>query len=234
MSTATTPTRIFGIPVKVDPKILIIGLAALAAFLFWYNSRSDEETGNSTPSSLRGRLEEPAAAVTKAHTRVRTSSTNSNERGALRIRPVIATNGDVDPTLRLDLLERLAKVEPANGVRNLFEIGPATMAGGPGSQIKGPVVLPTPIRPVSVGPGGQQPGQLNIPLKYYGFVKPAERGATNQGFFLDGDNILIASEGDVLKTHYMVVTLTPNSARLEDTQARQAQTLPVVPEAVAQ
>ncbi len=72
---------------------------------------------------------------------------------------------------------------------------------------------------------------LNIPLKFYGFVRPVGKGKSNQGFFLDGDNILIASEGEVLKGRYLVVALTPNSARLEDTQLKKGQTLAVVPEA---
>ena len=94
-----------------------------------------------------------------------------------------------------------------------------------------PIILPhTP--PGGVGPGGTVAGggppQVNIPLKYYGYVRRGERAAGNRGFFLDGDNVLVASEGDVLKSHYLVVELTPTSARMEDTQMRQGQTLPVV------
>jgi len=42
--------------------------------------------------------------------------------GVLRIRPVDATRGDIDPTLRLDLLERLQKVPQAKVTRSLFEL----------------------------------------------------------------------------------------------------------------
>jgi hypothetical protein len=71
---------------------------------------------------------------------------------------------------------------------------------------------------------------INIPLKYYGFAKPVGRGENNRAFFLDGDNILIASEGDVLKQKYLVVELTPTSARLEDTEVKKGKTLSLVPE----
>ena len=99
-------------------------------------------------------------------------------------------------------------------------------------------------RPRPIGPGGPGgPGMAGgsqfaaIPLKYYGFEKPAQSVVNpnvastvgnNRGFFLDGDNVLVASEGEVLKQRYLVVELTPNSARLEDTQMKQGQTLPVV------
>jgi hypothetical protein len=140
----------------------------------------------------------------------------------------------VDPTLRLDLLARLERLQPATSVRNLFELGPAP-APTNAAAIKGPTIMPKPL-PVAAGPGG--PGNaapaFNIPLKYYGFVRPMNKGESNQGFFLDGDNILVASEGQMLQQKYLVVALTPTSARLEDVQMKQGQTLPLVAEAAGQ
>jgi hypothetical protein len=75
---------------------------------------------------------------------------------------------------------------------------------------------------------------VNIPLKYYGFMKPMEPGQANRGLFLDGDNVLVASEGQTLKQRYMVVELGPNTAKMEDTTVKQGQTLPVVPAALQQ
>jgi hypothetical protein len=68
-------------------------------------------------------------------------------------------------------------------------------------------------------------------LKYYGFAKPIGTGESNRGFFLDGDNILIASEGEVVKQKYLIVELTPTSARVEDTELKQGKPLPLEPEA---
>jgi len=66
-------------------------------------------------------------------------------------------------------------------------------------------------------------------LRYYGFVRPGEVGRTNSGMFLDGDNVLVVSEGQVVKQRFLIVELTPTTARVEDVQLRQGQTLPVVP-----
>jgi len=92
--------------------------------------------------------------------------------------------------------------------------------------------------PGSSGIAGGAP-VVSIPFKYYGYAKPSPnqspgdaRSAGNRGFFLDGDNVLVASEGETLKLRYLVVELTPTSARLEDTQLRQGQTLPVTPAAM--
>ena len=72
---------------------------------------------------------------------------------------------------------------------------------------------------------------MNIPLKYYGFAKTSDRKEGSEGLFLDGDNVVIGTEGEVMMKKYLVVALTPSSARLEDTQLKKGQTLSVVPAA---
>jgi len=237
---APAQTKLFGMRIPVDPKILFGGLAVLIAVLFWYNSRSDDEVG--PPASTRTETATPAAAVPlRTRTAVARRANAASDRGVLRLRPIDPTKGDIDPTLRLDLLARLQGVQPVTGGRSLFESGVQAIAAATPVPLHPPIIRPGP-RPNSPGmPGAPgQPGAIQtaaIPLKYYGYVKPgpnvsdgrsANSGANNRGFFLDGDDVLIASEGELLKQRYLVVALTPTSARLEDTQIRQPETLPVV------
>src|ERR1700759_1256664 len=98
------------------------------------------------------------------------------------------------------------------------------MAKGPKIPISSP--MPNKANSPPMGP------VVNIPFKFYGYVKPATKGENNRGLFLDGDNILVASEGELLEHRYLVVELTPNNARMEDTSIKLGQTLPVVPEAM--
>jgi len=58
------------------------------------------------------------------------------------------------------------------------------------------------------------------------------RGDGNRGYFMDGENILMATEGDVLESRFLVVALSPNTARIEDIQLKQGQDLQLIPEAV--
>jgi hypothetical protein len=51
---------------------------------------------------------------------------------------------------------------------------------------------------------------------------------------MDGDNVLVGTEGDVLLLHFLIVSLTPASARIEDTQMKQGKDIMVSPEAVTQ
>ena len=231
MSTAAQ-TRIFGLRLGIDPRLLVGGLIAIAVFLFWYNSRSDDTEG--TPAGILRTQSSRTPPPLARRTPVRRAIA-ANDRNVLRVRPVDATHGDLDPTLRLDLLSRVQSVPLAPAGRNIFESGPGPIANaGPGA-IKGPII------PVAPKPGAQPPvmpaamvPQVNIPLKYYGFAKPVNKRRGNLGFFLEGDNVLMASEGELIQKRYLVVQLTPHGARLEDTQLKQDQTLPVVAEAATQ
>lgn len=233
---AAAQTRIFGVRIPVDPKILFAGLAVLIAVLFWYNSRSDEEAPAPVSTVRPANIPAPAAVPLRTRSAASRRALPMSDRGALRLRPIDPTKGDIDPTLRLDLLARLGGVEPFAGGRSLFESGSEPVGGITPVPAHPPILPPRP-RPVSMAPGASgmptMAPVVAIPLKYYGYVKPVLKSpdaklAPNQGFFLDGDNVLVGAEGDVLKQRYLVVELTPNSARLEDTQLRQSQTLPVV------
>src|SRR5437660_900431 len=100
-------TRIFGIKLGVDPKIFVGGLLALTVLLFWYNTRSDDEETRSS-GAPRAAAATPGTSINRPRpvSRLR----GQNERATLRLRPVEGTRGDVDPTLRLDLLERVRAV----------------------------------------------------------------------------------------------------------------------------
>ena len=83
--------------------------------------------------------------------------------------------------------------------------------------------LPPPAKVVEAPPAP-------IPLKFYGFINPLKSG-TKRAFFLDGEDIIVASEGQLIKNRYKIVRIGVNSAVVEDTQAKNnQQTLPLVEE----
>jgi hypothetical protein len=223
-------TTIFGIRLGIDPKILLGVFFALALALYWFNSRPDEE--GHTPAGTQHSQGSTAPAASRARAAVRARS--QNDRGTLRLRPVEGARGDIDPTLRLDLLERVRAVRPETGVRNLFEGGAALAQNLPPIPKTSPMIP----RALPTGPSAMTPANLNLtlhlPFKYYGFARPASKDDANRGFFMEGDNILVAAEGDMLERRYLIVALTPNSAKVEDTQLKQGQDLAVTPEATAQ
>ncbi|HEY1947377.1 MAG TPA: hypothetical protein VGG97_10250 [Bryobacteraceae bacterium] len=231
---AARQTKIFGIRIGIDPKILGIGLAVLTLFFLWFNlhgSDDDEHPANTgSTAAVKPHL------LTANRLPTRRSNALPKDRGTLSMKPVDPTRGDIDPTLRLGLLERLKTLQFHEGGRNLFE-GGSEIAGNLPPVPKGPKIIPKAILTPPVIPianSGPAAIPVNIPFKYYGFVKPATRGDSNRGFFMSGDNVLVGIEGDTLLSRYLIVSLTPASARIEDTQMKQGQDLMVAPEAVTQ
>jgi hypothetical protein len=64
-----------------------------------------------------------------------------------------------------------------------------------------------------------------IPFKFYGFIAPATGGLSRRAFFLEGEDIFVAGEGEMIKKRYKVVRIGVNSAVVEDTQHSHQQTL---------
>ncbi len=139
----------------------------------------------------------------------------------------------IDPVLRLDLLAKVQGVELAGGSRNLFQFStpPVKVEALKGPE---PKVFPKPGSPgVRAGddpakPAGPPPPPP-INLKYYGF-STARNNGRKTAFFLDGDEISVAAEGDTVKKRYRVVRIGVNSVLMEDTESKRQQSLPLTAE----
>jgi hypothetical protein len=139
----------------------------------------------------------------------------------------------IDPILHLDILANLQKVAFSGSGRNPFKFGPPP---GKPEPLKGPepkIPLP-PVAEVKVAPPPAAPPAAPPPppiaLKYYGFSSPP--GAGNKtAFFLDGEDILVAKEGETVKRRYRVVRIGVNSVVMEDTDSKRQQTIPLAEEA---
>lgn len=145
----------------------------------------------------------------------------------------------VDPTLRLELLARLEKVQFSGGMRSLFDFSaappPPTAAAPkiiPSAKPTAPprFIGPMPKPPDPPKPAPPPPPQAPpIPLKYYGYAS-APKTIQRRAFFLDGDDIIIANEGETLKRRYKVIRINLTNVVMEDLQFNQQQTLQIVPE----
>jgi hypothetical protein len=226
-------TKLFGFEIPIQPKFLLSGLFAAVVSLAIDNfvGGSDDAAANSARSAI-ARVASSSASNAGPSASRRLDQANRNKQGVLRLKPV-DPSVVVDPTLKLALLDRVRAVKPFEGGRNLFETA---------SEVASVKLPPIPVidkmlpKPLPQGPtpppGPPPPPQLNIPLRYYGFVRPSLRTDGNRGYFMDGDNILMATEGDVLESRFLVVALSPNNARVEDIQLKQGQDLQLIPEAV--
>jgi hypothetical protein len=236
MSAAASPKNLKS-KVGAEPRkvAILAGLLLVAAAVFIYNLSSGPSYSN-VPAGLTSRTVPTAAPVATAprqNAARRKLNQRPIERSTIRMRGVTAEaqRGDVDPTLRLDLLQRLQNVQPSASSRNLFDVGAATPQA---TEAAAPKIIPGPLPqtansdPQTAAPA--TPTTEPIPLKFYGFSSPVSVTGPRRGFFLDGDNILIASEGEMLKGRYRVVNLSARSADVEDVQTKNRQSLPLMPE----
>jgi hypothetical protein len=139
----------------------------------------------------------------------------------------------VDPTLHIELLAKLNEVPPAGSGRDLFSLTkPAPVLKGPEAIVIpkaipiGPPVIP---KKVDSGPPPPPPPPP-INLKYYGIVTTLTNGKKT-AFFMDGDDILLETEGVTFKGRYRLVRIGVNSAVVEDLQYKHEQTLPLTEDA---
>jgi hypothetical protein len=147
---------------------------------------------------------------------------------------------DVDPTLRTDLLAKVQAVKLEGGQRNLFQFGvaqpvEAAQLKGPepkialaGTHLMGPMPAPEekPKLPVQVTEAPTPP----IPYKYYG-LSTTHIDGKRTAFFLDGEDIILATEGMVVKKRYKVVRIAATSVVMEDVDSKKQQTVNYTEEA---
>jgi hypothetical protein len=139
----------------------------------------------------------------------------------------------IDPTLKIDLLARLQKVPLEGGSRSVFDYGAPPPPPPP------PPVPPIKPEEIAKRQKAEQdakeatktikPPATPIPLKFYGYANRLS-GPARQAFFLDGEDIQIKAENDVIRGRYKIVRIGINSAVVEDLQSHDQQTLPLVAE----
>jgi hypothetical protein len=220
----------------------VLGAILLAVFYFNVLAGPDVPRGASERAAARPRA--AASALTAAG-----SLPDEQTPGPARKRPALSGRSKefnpvlrskrpedrvdpskIDPTLRLDLLAKVQEVGPAGSTRNLFQIAPA-----PPKEIKptGPepkvFIAYGPPLPKPPAPPPAPPTPPPIPLKYYGIATVRDNGEKT-AYFLDGDEILHASEGDILKRRYRIIKIGPKSVDVEDTESKHTQPLPLVDE----
>jgi hypothetical protein len=222
-------------------KVMMLGaLTAVAAYFLYSNVFSSASGTSATSRPHAARPLTPDAGQTASSTAASTTR-KSTSRSAHEFRPSLTApkgveTSTIDPKLRLDLLAKVQAVELSPAERNIFQFGAAP---APAVRDPGPIVPKTREQIAqeaakNAAPPGppQPPPPPPITLKYYGYT--AQRGdGRKRAFFLDGDDIFVAAEGELVKRRYKIVRIGLSSAVVEDTQFNSTQTLPLTPEEAA-
>ena len=221
-------------------KIAILGtLVAVGGYVFYANVLS----GPSAPQpSVKSAVKPAAPVLTGSSKAPNISRAKTSVRGGVsqEFKPHLPKPDErpdytkIDPTLRLDLLTKVQSMDPEGGARSLFQFAPApapkaveVAAIKPGPRTYGPEPPPKPAAAAVPPPPPPPPP---ITLKFYGFSKPKPDGQ-KRAFFMDGEDIFVAAEGELVKKRYRVVRIDANSVVMEDTEFKNnRQTLALQPE----
>ncbi len=223
-----------------EPKKIaaLVGLTGLAAYLLYSNLGSSPSNG----AAVEARVARQSAADSAVAAAAQNAATSTRPGGGRKtnreeFRPAYRRKGGVDtstidPRLRLDLLARVQAVDLAPAERNLFQFGaapPVAPVVDPGKIIpKTPAQIQAEQARLNPGPPEPPPPPV-ITLKYYGYTAQRADGR-KRAFFLDGDDIFVAAEGELIKKRYKVVRIGVTSVEVEDTQFNRTQMLPLAEE----
>jgi hypothetical protein len=219
-----------------DPKkVAILAVLLLVAGYFLFTNMFSGSTPQSASSAARARTEIPpeiGRPAPRPEVRKTGPSRLQEFRPSLKPRkPGESVDlSSIDATLRLDLLAKLQDVKAQGGERSLFDFGATPLPKTAEAKVIPKRIYTVPLPPPPP-PAPVVPPPPRIALKFYGYTMPAPQGA-KRAFFLDGEEILIGAEGDVLKKRYRVVKIGVNSVVMEDLQNKSEQTLPLEPQVV--
>jgi hypothetical protein len=185
-----------------------LGVAVLGVLAYEWNSFFPSSSPTAPPPTV---VTAPRPTVPSAGSEG--SSASPNARTAVKVSGLAA----LDPTLHPEIMRQAESLAYTGNGRNIF------------SQFSAPPAIPQPIAPIrnaNVNPGPPPPPPPPpITLGFYGYA--AEKTGQKQVFLLHGDDIFIASEGDVVDRRYRVVKIGTASVQVEDIPYHNTQTLPL-------
>jgi hypothetical protein len=132
------------------------------------------------------------------------------------------TSAQLDPTLRMEAMLVTESLVYSGSGRNIFSASSA------------PIDIPKPIASVRTKPGPPPPPPPPplppppppIDLKYFGTSTSPD--GKRKAFLLHGDDVFLASDGDIVQRRYKVVSISANSIVVEDMGNNNRQTLPLL------
>ena len=184
-----------------------LGVVVLGLAIYTFHDSFSSSTPAPTP---------PPAAVTQAPARPASSSNSQHE-----ATKIANPNLNLDPTLHPELMAQAEALEYTGNGRNIFSLTSMPI------EIPKPIKTPRNVAQASIPTGPPPPPPPPaIDLKFFGYT--ARQSGVRRAFLLKGDDVFVASEGDVVDHRYKVVKIAPMSVQVEDIPYANTQSLPLV------
>src|SRR3984957_263093 len=127
-----------------------------------------------------------------------------------------------EPELRLDLLEKLQKLDyPAGSHRNIFSAVALPVEPKPGdANYHNPHPFPTVQQP-------PPPPPVQVPAQFFGYAS-MRSSPKRVAFFLNGDEVLVVQEGAVFMGRFRLDKIGNDSADVEEVSSGRHASVPMV------
>jgi hypothetical protein len=199
-----------------------LGAVGLVCIFIIYNSlfggTSAAPPPTVAPVNAPARATKAAGAPAQTTTQTPVNAAHSSMPGVDAVK-LASTSASLDPTLDETAMHRTENLVYSGTGRNIFSLTytppPPPMPTGVPKPRPKPITLP----PAPVGPPPPPP----INLKFFGTAKRAS--GPLQAFLLQGDNVYLASAGEIVAHKYRIVSINLNSIQVEDLQYNNTQTL---------
>jgi len=122
----------------------------------------------------------------------------------------------IDPSLRYDWLKASEDTKYEGNGRNIFTAQ---------AEIPQPVKGPTEAEKLAAQGPPPPPPPPPINLKFYGFA--SKPGEPKKIFLSQGEDVFIASEGEIVDRRYKVLHISPMSVEIEDVLSNNRQMIPL-------
>jgi hypothetical protein len=142
---------------------------------------------------------------------------------------VATTSAALDPTLHMDAMLVTEAVEYGGTGRNIF------------SAVSAPVAIPVPVSPARMKPLPPPPAPPPCPpscppppppppidLKFIGTLEAPPGSGNRKAFLLHGEDVVVASAGDIVMRRYRIISIMAKSILVEDMPNNNKQTLPLL------
>jgi hypothetical protein len=182
-----------------DKKKLIIAIVLMVGALFLIGQFLF--SSGSTPSSPQASSSPPDSGAAR-----------SRGRG----KKLIASARSLDPELRYDWLKASEDTKYQGNGRNIFRAQEVVIQKPIAPAVKTPPPPPQPTGPPPPPP---------INLKFFGFAN--RPGEAKKVFLEQGEDIFVASEGDIVNRRYKVLHIAPTAVEVEDVLNNNRQSIPL-------
>jgi hypothetical protein len=229
----STPAKLGAEPTAERKKVaILILLVVVAGVIYFHQPSSSEQPSEAskaplpTKSSLKPLFQSSAAVEGPASPSGGAASPASGKAALREFKPSMKRKPgstldpeNFDPSLRTDLLVKVATVRVEHVERSLFDFYTPPEISQRVIMI-GPEPPPPPPAPVVAPPPPP------IPLRFFGHTIQV-RGGAQKVFCVLNDQVTIPSEGEIVQRRYKVKKIMQASVLVEDLQNHHEQTLPI-------